>query len=520
MNTPTETPSSSRAANEGGADPTSLLTSAERLHLAISTMLKDWKDGDFVLPRLAEIHMEAVREKYLEVGQALAFGEKSFREFQAMIAAPLPPPTQGATSIRGKHPQWAKDAAKAYYENCYTKAHAASYITSDGESLLSEFIARFAPQATAQTTQEGELEEVIQERDEAEAAADKLASLVLGEAIDWSDHPGKWQEAIEEFSSHPQQPSAGQGEVCPECGGAKPWCELRDRIRNYFGNGGLFNPELMEHRKVSDLLMDIAKAIDQFWAPTQSARPIPPPPPATGEQLFKKRLTEEHAVSLDPEWGAGAKAYAVILPSPGIIIIGDDDGEVQLYRRRAAHLFKALAAMPENQAPGEPPAKEGETPRTHEVARMPTDAYPNCVVDVSFARQLERELHAAKAELAEANALFSTHTKAVGAFLNELYAIMVDPLADGTMEVSEIRAALLKAANEGRELAAADEGKKDSLRLDWVLAGNSVKVACGPDGPIGHYISTLHYKPTRADVDAAMSASPAVGTRTVEAEKA
>ena len=34
-------------------------------------MLKDWRDGDFELPRLAEIHMAAIEEKYREVGKAL-----------------------------------------------------------------------------------------------------------------------------------------------------------------------------------------------------------------------------------------------------------------------------------------------------------------------------------------------------------------------------------------------------------------------------------------------------------------
>lgn len=29
------------------------------------------------------------------------------------------------------------------------------------------------------------------------------------------------------------------------------------RIREYLGNGGLFNPEQMEHDKVRDLIMDI-----------------------------------------------------------------------------------------------------------------------------------------------------------------------------------------------------------------------------------------------------------------------
>lgn len=33
--------------------------------------------------------------------------------------------------------------------------------------------------------------------------------------------------------------------------------KLKRRIQNYLANGGLFNPELMEHDKVRDLLIDI-----------------------------------------------------------------------------------------------------------------------------------------------------------------------------------------------------------------------------------------------------------------------
>ena len=33
--------------------------------------------------------------------------------------------------------------------------------------------------------------------------------------------------------------------------------ELIKRITNYLSLGGLFNPEMMEHEKVRDLLMDI-----------------------------------------------------------------------------------------------------------------------------------------------------------------------------------------------------------------------------------------------------------------------
>jgi hypothetical protein len=33
--------------------------------------------------------------------------------------------------------------------------------------------------------------------------------------------------------------------------------ELIERINSYLGNGGLFNPELMDHEKVRDLMVDI-----------------------------------------------------------------------------------------------------------------------------------------------------------------------------------------------------------------------------------------------------------------------
>ena len=32
--------------------------------------------------------------------------------------------------------------------------------------------------------------------------------------------------------------------------------ELVGRIQSYLGNGGFFNPEMMEHDKVRDLIMD------------------------------------------------------------------------------------------------------------------------------------------------------------------------------------------------------------------------------------------------------------------------
>lgn len=37
----------------------------------------------------------------------------------------------------------------------------------------------------------------INQRDRAEEAADKLASAILDEPIDWPDHDAKWAEALE-----------------------------------------------------------------------------------------------------------------------------------------------------------------------------------------------------------------------------------------------------------------------------------------------------------------------------------
>lgn len=37
---------------------------------------------------------------------------------------------------------------------------------------------------------------------------------------------------------------------------------LDERVTNYLGNGGLFNPEHMEHDKVRDLIIDLRKALD------------------------------------------------------------------------------------------------------------------------------------------------------------------------------------------------------------------------------------------------------------------
>lgn len=38
---------------------------------------------------------------------------------------------------------------------------------------------------------------------------------------------------------------------------------LLSRIQNYLGNGGLFNPEYMEHNKVRDLILDISEYLHE-----------------------------------------------------------------------------------------------------------------------------------------------------------------------------------------------------------------------------------------------------------------
>lgn len=71
QNTTGDRPMKTFAEPSGSVTDTELFRSAEKLHLYISVMLKDWKDGDFALPRLAEIHMEQIREGYRALGKAL-----------------------------------------------------------------------------------------------------------------------------------------------------------------------------------------------------------------------------------------------------------------------------------------------------------------------------------------------------------------------------------------------------------------------------------------------------------------
>jgi hypothetical protein len=55
----------------GAAGGSDLYAAADTLHLSIATMLKDWRDGDFALPKLATIHMQKIEEDYRALGKAL-----------------------------------------------------------------------------------------------------------------------------------------------------------------------------------------------------------------------------------------------------------------------------------------------------------------------------------------------------------------------------------------------------------------------------------------------------------------
>ena len=57
---------------------------ANDLHAAFFVMRHDWKDGDFDLPPLARIHMEAMECKAIELGKLL------FRQQNARDLAPPP----------------------------------------------------------------------------------------------------------------------------------------------------------------------------------------------------------------------------------------------------------------------------------------------------------------------------------------------------------------------------------------------------------------------------------------------
>lgn len=69
-------------------------------------------------------------------------------------------------------------------------------------------------------------------------------------------------------------------------------------------------------------------------------------------------------------------------------------------------------------------------------------ADPKVYIDITLEHQKKAD---------DAEKKFEEHTKHVADFLNELYAIMVDPLADGEIKVADMTKALREAALQSRE---------------------------------------------------------------------
>jgi|694.fasta_scaffold30562_11 hypothetical protein len=66
--------------------------------------------------------------------------------------------------------------------------------------------------------------------------------------------------------------------------------ELIQRITNYLAAGGLVNPELMEHEKVRDLLIDCR---DELAKPEQATVPFP--------SFMRKRIEEAIDSAINPK---------------------------------------------------------------------------------------------------------------------------------------------------------------------------------------------------------------------------
>ena len=68
MTNDNEKPAASDLSESAGPD---LCDAAEKLHEAFHTMLRDWRDGDFELPRYAELHMNAMESRAIRLGQVI-----------------------------------------------------------------------------------------------------------------------------------------------------------------------------------------------------------------------------------------------------------------------------------------------------------------------------------------------------------------------------------------------------------------------------------------------------------------
>lgn len=100
------------------------------------------------------------------------------------------------------------------------------------------------------------------------------------------------------------------------------------------------------------------------------------------------------------------------------------------------------------------------------------DVIQQCRRVVSLLESATREREEMAERVKGMEERFKLHTEAVGQFLNDLYAIMVDPCAVGAISVTDMKSALLQAATRDREAehlraTAAESGREDGERLDW-----------------------------------------------------
>ena len=67
----TENNQTEAASDLSASTGSDLCDAAEKLHEAFYTMLRDWRDGDFELPRYAELHMNAMESRAIRLGQVI-----------------------------------------------------------------------------------------------------------------------------------------------------------------------------------------------------------------------------------------------------------------------------------------------------------------------------------------------------------------------------------------------------------------------------------------------------------------
>ena len=96
----------------------------------------------------------------------------------------------------------------------------------------------------------------------------------------------------------------------------------------------------------------------------------------------------------------------------------------------------------------QPPASFDPSPTVRQCYCGPRECLHPANLQAGFCCKVEAAILDGRKEL---DAKFVAHTEAVGDFLNELYAVMVDPLAEGTITVAEMKDALLKAAIRDRD---------------------------------------------------------------------